>query len=129
MGPFNTAIYVERLTGGLHRLNRSPRYCAPHRARGLRSIDGATEWDEPESVVGRGMHRPKRGRVADIKIVPPAVAMELRLVDAERDRLRRLLALQDDRERELLAAAWEEGDEVKVADLTEQCFPKGEGGT
>lgn len=111
------AIYLERLRGGLQRLTK-PRYLAPHHVRGSRS-DGATEWDEPETVWGRGIHRPKRGKVDDVREVSAEYADDLRKIDAERKRLEAALAELRRREREVMALAWASARPVTVTELKE----------
>jgi hypothetical protein len=106
------AFYIEKLLRGLQRLDKV-RYSAAHRATGLRS-DGAREWNEPECVWGRGGHRPKRGKVDTIRVVPEEYAADLAAIDEERKRLRAELAELDRREREVVEVAWRRSRPVTV---------------
>lgn len=120
-------IYVEKLLSGLKRLNRRPWYMKPHRARGLRSSTGETEWDEPESVHGHGAHRPIKG-VVDIRKPDAGYTSDLLDIDAKRADLRKQLAALDAEERGILALAWSTGRPVTVAELKaaqEQDAPTG----
>lgn len=110
------AIYLERLLSGLGRLSKAPRYVAAHTATGSRS-DGASVWEEPESVWARGIHRPKRGKVADIRVTSEEYAEKFREIDAERVRLETALASLRREERELMDVAWASARPVTVAEL------------
>lgn len=109
-------MFVERLTSGIHRMAKPPRYVAPHRARGWRH-DGSTEWDEPESVCGRGMHRPARGKVSTIRRVPDFYQEILEAIDTERTELNARLAELRKKEAEICEMAYAEGKPVTVAEL------------
>jgi hypothetical protein len=86
-------IYLERLSGGIfNRCKRPPTYVAPHRAHGWKPLTNEREWDEPESVMARGIHRPVRGRLNDLREMPEAEAVELEELELQESVLLRKLA-------------------------------------
>jgi hypothetical protein len=70
-------IYLERLCSGINRCNKPPSYFPAHRAHGWKPLTDEREWDEPESVMARGLHRPVRGKLNDLREMPEAEAAEL----------------------------------------------------
>ncbi len=115
-------IYVESVYQSplFRRLSRPPRYLGPRRVKGIRGSDGATEWDETESVwTDRASYQPKRGKVNAVRTVaddsPHAVA--LAAIDRERKALEGRLAELRREEQTVLAAAFADGRPVAVADL------------
>ena len=112
-------LYLERLLSGVRLLTRRPRYVAPHHVTGLRSRDGATEWDEPETIGGHGMHYPKRGKVDHIREVPEEYAVEFCKIAEERARLQKRLADLLKQERELMMVVYPHSRPVVVAELKE----------
>jgi hypothetical protein len=115
-------IFVEKVSGGLRRLNRPPRYIAPHHVTGLRGSDGAREGDEPESVMGHGLHYPRKGRV-DIRRITELYAADLHAIDEERAALRGRLAVLDVEERQVLNLAWQTGRNLTVAEVKAETAP------
>ncbi len=116
--PDGPEVYIERRMGGvLERRDRRPRYCAPHRATGLRGSDGAREWDEPEKVIANSYHIPKGGVVSDIRRATPEATVELAAVETERKRLKAAIAELNKRERDILARDWDAARPVTVAEL------------
>ncbi len=109
-------IFVEKLLSGLKRLNRPPRYSAPHQVTGIRGSDGAKEWLEPEAVWGNSGHYPVKGKV-HIRPVPEAYADDLAAIDAERLQLNRRLAELRTLEAQVLELAWHASKPLTVAEV------------
>lgn len=109
-------MYVEKLLNGLRRLER-PRFMASHRVTGIRGLDGAREWTEPDMVCGHGQHTIERGRVNNIREIPEAYAADLRAIDARRAELNAELAKLRKDEAEVLQLAYQASRPVSVADV------------
>ncbi len=82
-----------------------PRYVGPHRARGWNG--SAKEWDEPEAVhVKNSGHRPKRGKLGQIRIMPDTYVMQLSALDFKRTMLQQQLSELWQEEQEILKSAY-----------------------
>ncbi len=100
------------------------RYSPPHTARGSRTnpktgrYETDTTWREPESVsTGSYGFHPKGGKLDSIRRMPEEVVSTLESLDIQREELQRQIYELNKKEREILAAAFDKSEPLRMHEI------------
>ena len=100
-------------------------YVAAHTAKGSRTnpktgrYDTDATWHEPEAVMTRNyvFHPKKGGKLEKIRRMPEETVSALEAVDLQREELQRQILELNKKERELLAAAFDKSEPLRMNEI------------
>jgi len=103
---------------------RALHYIAAHTARGTRTNPktgkyGDGTWHEPEAVMARNyIFHPKKGKLDPIRRMPEESVQALEALDVRREELQRQMLELNKQEREILAAAFEKSEALRMHEIS-----------